>query len=110
MKFTTQNQKEIDVVGTSLVGHIKADYKTLKKLFGKPLDGDQYKTDAEWELEFEDGSVATIYNYKSGKKYLGSSGLPKTKITNWHIGGFDSNVITKIQMLIGEFEELEVCK
>ena len=30
---------------------------------GEPTDSfDEYKTDAEWIIEFEDGNVATIYN------------------------------------------------
>ena len=54
----THNEKDINTGGTSFMGDIVADYADLKKAFGKPLDGDGYKVDAEWELEFPDGKVA----------------------------------------------------
>jgi len=101
MKFKTHNQKEINVGGTSLIGYITCDYSKLKKVFGKPSDSDGYKVDAEWDVEFEDGTVATIYNYKTGKNYCGSSGLPKTKITDWHIGGFNDKAIKNVKEVLG---------
>ena len=77
-----------DVNGTSLVGEIEITYATLKRVFGKEhCDGDGYKVQAEWILRFEDGTIATIYDYKEGKNYCGKSGKPKSKVTCWHIGG-----------------------
>jgi len=87
MKFKTHNDKNVNSGGTSFQDKIVADYADLKKKFGKPTESDGYKSDAEWEVEFENGVVATIYNYKDGKNYNGASGTPKTKITNWHVGG-----------------------
>jgi len=75
------------VVGTSLIGEIDVSYKQLVKVFGKPDKGDGYKTEAEWRLKFEDGTIATIYDYKSGKSYDPEYGLPVEKIRDWHIGG-----------------------
>jgi len=73
--------------GTSLQGYINCDYKTLVKVFGKPQGAyDDYKSDCAWDLVIN-GVVCTIYNYKDGKNYLGSKGLAKTQITEWHIGG-----------------------
>ena len=86
--------------GSSLVGYIVADYKDLKKAFGNPHDGDGYKVDAEWEIEFGDGKIATIYNYKDGKNYNGRHGIPKTKIRDWHIGGFDNSVIDRVKEIL----------
>jgi hypothetical protein len=100
--FFTHNDKSIDCNGTHLQGSITATYAELKALFGKPHDGDGYKVDAEWEIEFADGTVATIYNWKDGKNYNGSSGLPKTKITDWHIGGNDKKAIQKLKELLRE--------
>ncbi len=88
MKFKTHNDKIIETNSTSLVGVIKVPYYELIKMFGEPMGGDGDKTDAEWEIEFEDGTIATIYNWKDGKNYNGDSGIPTEKITNWHIGGF----------------------
>ena len=74
-------------VGSWLVGYLNTTYKSLVKAFGKPSeDFDDYKSDAEWQVKFSDGSYVTIYNYKDGKNYNGASGVPKTKITGWHIG------------------------
>ena len=84
MKYTTQN---VDINMTSLQGYITADYDTLEKLFGTPTEGDGYKIDAEWSIEFKDGTVATIYNWKDGKNYCGAEGIPVNDIKNWHIGG-----------------------
>lgn len=101
MNYVTHNQnKEIDTCYTSLIACIDVDYATLKRIFGKPTFGDGYKVDAEWEIEFEDGKVATIYNYKSGKNYNGSNGTPKTKIRDWHIGGREEVVADRIKEII----------
>jgi len=97
MKFKTHNDKDINVNMTSFQGEIYARYCQLKKVFGAPTNGDGYKVDAEWDLEFEDGTVATIYNYKDGPNYLGGNGTPKSKITNWHIGGHSKKVCDKVR-------------
>jgi hypothetical protein len=99
VKFYTHNDKEIGGVGTSLIGYIDISYAELKKTLGQPTDSDGYKSDAEWELEFEDGSVATIYNWKDGKNYNGSHGTPKTQIRDWHVGGASLNTIRKLKSL-----------
>lgn len=91
--------------GTSLQGYIDISYKELVDKLGKPQDGDGYKVDAEWIVEFEDGTVATIYNYKDGKNYNGSSGTPKTKIRDWHIGGANPEAAIKVQELFGVRKE-----
>lgn len=85
MNFKTEN---IVWQTSSLQGKITAFYSELVKVFGEPnAENDGYKTDAEWEVEFEDGTYATIYNWKDGKNYCGEDGLPISKITDWHIGG-----------------------
>lgn len=74
--------------GTCLQGYVDVSYARLVKVFGKPnCKGDEYKTDAEWCVKFEDGTIATIYNYKDGKNYNGPSGTPTKNIRDWHVGG-----------------------
>lgn len=97
--FLTHNEKEINVSDTSLVGYVNTTYSKLFEKFGEPFD-DGYKTDAEWEIEFSDGKVATIYNWKNGKNYNGSEGLDLDDITVWHIGGFDNSVVERIQKIL----------
>jgi hypothetical protein len=91
MKYTTHNITDIDPTGTHLQGYIEASYDTLVDLFGEPLPGDGYKVDAEWFIQFEDGTLATVYNYKDGVNYCGEGGIPVKLITEWHIGGDDHN-------------------
>jgi len=76
-----------EVNGTSLQGYIDVSYKELVRIFGKPnAKGDCYKIDAEWGIQTSFG-VATIYNYKNGKNYMGDEGMEVEEITEWHIGG-----------------------
>ena len=89
MNFRTLKKSEAGVAsGTSLWKRINATYEELKSIFGKPTypTGDGYKTDVEWVIKLDNGTVFTIYNWKDGKHYLGTSGLSKSQITDWHIG------------------------
>ena len=83
-------EKTTNVGGTFLQGYIKASYEQLVKTFGEPHDpdGDNYKTDVEWAFEFADGTIATLYNWKNGKNYLGEAeGLELNDIYEWNVGG-----------------------
>lgn len=72
--------------GTSFRGYILATYSDLLKSFGDPnSEGDGYKVDVEWVLDTPHG-VATIYNYKDGKAYLGERSTPVEYIYEWHVG------------------------
>jgi hypothetical protein len=85
--FLTHNDQHIDVNGTCLVGHITAHYSELVDVFGNPTEGDGYKVDAEWKIEFEDGTVGTIYNWKNGPNYCGEHGKLPEFNTDWNVGG-----------------------
>jgi len=91
-------EKTTNVGGTFLQGYIKATYEQLLKTFGEPHDpnGDNYKTDVEWAFEFADGTVATLYNWKNGKNYLGAEGLELNDIYEWHVGGFSEKAVAKL--------------
>lgn len=101
MKFI--NSKENDSSGTGLIGCIDVAYDVLTKTFGKEtfgLSGDN-KVSAEWVLLFEDGTVATIYDWKSNKKYCGKNGISKKDNTDWHIGGFHSKAVDRVKETLG---------
>ena len=90
MKFT----KAIEANGTHLQGNVGATYQELVEVFGEPIrydsDGTTHmnnKTDAEWRISFEDGTKATIYNYKNGLNYLGGVGKRVNEISMWNVGG-----------------------
>ena len=94
---------------TCLQGEVNVTYSDLVKIFGKPhSQGDSYKSDAEWCFAFnhpnskcEDGFVvATIYNYKDGKNYLGQNGIDVEDITNWHVGGHNKLALKLIKAII----------
>lgn len=97
MKFVTHNDThDIEVDGTHYVGEIRTKYDDLIAAFGKPTSGDGYKTDAEWEVRFANGMVATIYNWKDGHNYNDGDGMDVEDITNWHIGGRDERVVNMV--------------
>ena len=82
-----------------IIGLIKGISKVAKKIGISSEDGDGYKLDAHWSIEWEDGKVATIYNWKNGLNYndkiiRGSDhyGIQLTDIREWHIGGKDPEV------------------
>jgi len=69
------NKKPFFANGTSLIETIEASYQKL----------------------------ATIYNYKDGKNYLGKEGLEVEEITNWHIGGHNEAVVGWIKKALNIF-------
>ncbi|CAB5220459.1 hypothetical protein UFOVP236_63 [uncultured Caudovirales phage] len=102
MKFVTHNHKEIDINGTSYQGVIACSYRVLVMLFGKPLEKnfDNYKSDAEWHVEFDDGAQMTVYNWKNGKNYCGDEGIPTQEINTWHIGGQTQEVVNRVSLIL----------
>jgi hypothetical protein len=82
------NELDKKRTGTSFKGYMYAQYDHLVAVFGlprKPHHSDN-KIDVEWIIDTPYG-VATIYNYKDGKVYLGTSGLETQQICEWHVGG-----------------------
>lgn len=100
MKFKVN--KGVDIGGTYLQRKISdVPYSRLVELFGPPGPGCGHKTDAEWVVEFEDGKVATIYNWKNGRAYCGLfAGLPVELITEWSIGGKSQDAADRVIALI----------
>jgi len=88
--FSTNN---IDPSGTSLQGYLTVSYADLVKKLGEPTENfDDFKSDAAWYIRWNDGVIATIYNWKNGKNYCGSQGLKTKDILHWNIGGLANNV------------------
>lgn len=68
--------------GTCLQGYVNTTYANIERAFGKPTMGPNVqgdKTTCEWEILFEDGTPATIYDWKVDETDFG--------LTRWHIGG-----------------------
>ena len=95
-KFT----KTSDTSGIHLQGNVGATYHELVEIFGEPTryEPDEYenKIDALWAIKFEDGTVATIYNYKNGLNYLGAEGKRVSEISMWNVGGIDERAVTMV--------------
>jgi len=96
--------------GTSYMGEIKIDYKKLVDTFGEFHYNDGYKIDAEWSFEFPDGTIATIYNYKTGKNYLDDEGLETEEIKDWHIGGDNRKAVFWVKMALQMADKKEAIK
>lgn len=105
MQFTTHNSHDIDINGTHFQGEVAAKYDELLAVFGTPTDGDGYKVDAEWMLRFDDGTIATVYNWKNGINYCGDEGKPVQQITDWHIGGMSKAALDKVQITLDLWRE-----
>ena len=75
MNFKTHNDTDIDTNGTSYQGAIRESFEKLLEVFGAPLGASvDNKVDVEWEIEFGNGIVATIYNWKNGPASMGEDG------------------------------------
>jgi len=80
--------------GTCNVGYVKTTYDKLVEKLGEPAivnSGDK-KVNCEWIILFEDGTVATIYDWKQEK-------TPKD-IYCWHVGGKGFNVVEKLNIAL----------
>lgn len=101
------NWKILDKIenGSGYNGAVHISYKELRDKLGEPLgpSGDN-KIKAQWSIQFEDGTKASIYDWKEYD-------TPLNKITEWHIGGKGSNdkIISKqvlyVHILFGQERE-----
>jgi hypothetical protein len=100
MKF----KEATDWQSSWLQGEIDVTYAQLVSVFGpEHCKSDDYKVQAEWALKFEDGTYSTIYDYKQGDAYNGvGRGIPKEKVTNWHIGGSKPVAVTRVVETLAE--------
>ena len=78
--------------GTSYMGSVKTTYNRLVEIFGEPHLRDGDKTTAEWVLEFQDGTIATIYDWKLSET--------PTYEYNWHVGGFSKDAVDKVNIWV----------
>lgn len=83
-----------EVMGTSLMGCVTATYDELVNVFGREHFGQSGdgKVNAEWCLEFVDGTIATIYDYKE-------SSIPLLEY-DWHIGGKSKLAVAWVALAI----------
>ncbi len=89
--------------GTHGQGDIVMEYEKLVEVLGEPLHSDGYKSQCEWVIEFKPknspNQIATIYDWKLGKQYLGEEGEDKENIMYWNVGGYNNIVIKYLTSL-----------
>jgi hypothetical protein len=73
--------------GTHLQGTVYTTFAKLQDLLG---EGD--KTTQEWCIEFSDGTVATIYDWKEYSTPMGGY--------DWHIGGHTRRAVQLVEDLL----------
>lgn len=82
MQFKVDSENEIG--GTSLQGYVTTTLAQLIEIFGEPeryAEGD--KITVHWAIAFEDGTIATIYDWK--RYEMGTPEL--TEVMEYNIGG-----------------------
>lgn len=88
MKFTNDANANM----TGFKGEFPIAFAELVEIFGQPKYGpncrDLDKTTCEWALTFEDGTIATIYDYKTDWTPMGEY--------EWHIGGHDAEAVVRV--------------
>ncbi len=79
--FTMLSRDDYDKInGTCGRGEVLTTYPALVKLFGEPDHTGSDKTQVEWDIEWSDGTISTIYDWKCYGE------IPE-EITEWSIGG-----------------------
>ena len=88
MKFT--NRANVNM--TSSKGEFPITFSELVEIFGRPDVGpnaDLDKSSCEWALKFEDGTIASIYDWKMGYH------TPMFEYA-WHIGGHSADAYDRV--------------
>jgi hypothetical protein len=89
------NNVKINNIGICLKGYVRTNYDFLVEKLGTPNlnpSGDK-KVNCIWTVKFEDGSIATVYDWKTKE-------APK-EIYNWQIGGASLDVLDKMEKILG---------
>ena len=82
------------VYDTSFNGlQFKASTKKIIGKFGEPdyRNEPTEKVTREWDLELEDGTPFTIYDYAEYRRY------GDNKVVNWHVGTTDKDETNKVK-------------
>lgn len=93
------NSNTTEVHGTHLQGYVTTTRDHIESVLGEPLEyGEGSKVTTEWVIEFEDGTVATIYDWK---RY--EDGAPDfDEVYEWHIGGKTWDAALRVSEALGK--------
>lgn len=89
-------------VGTSFQGYLDVPFSRIVEVFGDPdPECDSYKVAFQWRITFADGTVATIYDYKSSSLYDEENPTPdqmrELNFSDWHIGGKSDRAVALVR-------------
>jgi len=88
-------EKTDSICGTWLQGYVGTTYNELFEKFGSQHSrGDHFKTTCEWHIKFEDGTIATIYDWKRDEHY--------TDCEHWNIGGNRIEAVEYVKRILSE--------
>lgn len=77
---------------SSLLGYVPSTYDRLVERLGEPTFVGGDKTTVEWAIAFDDGKVATVYDWKTYDTPMGTY--------DWHVGGHDHDVVKRVHALL----------
>ena len=86
---------DINAGGTSLQGYITTTQNDLIDAFGEPIryEEDTDKVTLEWIIQFVNGEIATIYDWK--RYELGTPG--PDEVCEYNIGGNSRDVVSLVK-------------
>jgi len=90
-----------ETAGTHLMGYVETTRAELVRAFGEPEEyglGD--KVTIEWGLEFPDGEIATIYDWKRYEE--GSPELDE--LYAYHVGGNKERALLLVKQALKEIK------
>lgn len=96
MGFTTGNFG----AGTHFCGWFEATRQQIEDAIGAPTylsHEPREKVTIEWGIQFDDGTVATIYDWKRFSK----NELRLDEVYRWHIGGIGLKSVRKVSQALG---------
>ena len=86
--------KEIETAGTFLQGYIETTKADLIRVFGSPDEfGDGGKVTIEWGIRFEDGTIATVYDWK--RYELGTPA--DDELMTYNVGGLTPRAVKLVK-------------
>ena len=94
MEFKTGNDLDTTGTGSSLQGYVTTTRSALIETFGMPTftsDEEYEKVTTEWIIKFEDGTIATIYDWK---RY--EDAPEADEVLEYHIGGNSSAAVNAV--------------
>lgn len=92
MRFITHNDDEINVTRTVLVGQVKCYYYKLVEILGEPANQDGMPN---WDIQFDDGTVATLYGWNVHFKDRDVNRV-------WNVGGKSATTLWKVYDLVNQ--------